>query len=610
MFKRITILILFVFSANVLFAQFPIKIEVNSDGSISESPVTKEGVKYIITITGTYSMWPQFEDCHGADAGYVYDVPQEEIDNLRWPPEYIEVGGFKIELVKLPHWVGDPKVWSIPPEEISTPMFKMSFRDYKGFRIDGEPIPNTGFQELTHRYQIEKIGTGNPFIFQILDSNRSIIEERTVPRYEDNCGFLTIDIEEVIVNNDDDDEEFDISVGNVDFRRNNDGKIDGRKIEVSIEIEDSTEIDGSKNILEDIPIDNIGIIYDGKIICDIDSIICNERTEPVSIGLLIDRTESMGGPISEEDMTQRMSASKEALKNFVEVLLDEDEAFVMSFSEDTRMDQTWTNDKTLLKDAIDGLEPDALTAVWGAINTAIDTLSLSDDPNRFLVVLSDGGNTFPPEWDESQVLIKAQSKNIKIFIVALGFSQLQIDQDGRAKLEQVAEVSGGKIFDVYNSEQLNTVYENLSEELTTEEDCFIYFSADSCEPGKEGWIRIIYAPNDSTIVTEVIKYKCPDEPNSVFWEIKSEYKDVENLNIFPNPTDSKIFIDFDSQKAENIIIKIVDLNGKEILNSDLGWIDIGKNSFEFDVSKLAQGSYQILFISNESIIAKKILIVK
>jgi hypothetical protein len=34
-------------------------------------------------------MWPQFVDCHGVDASYVYDVPPEEINSLKWPPDTI-----------------------------------------------------------------------------------------------------------------------------------------------------------------------------------------------------------------------------------------------------------------------------------------------------------------------------------------------------------------------------------------------------------------------------------------------------------------------------------------------------------------------------------------
>lgn len=86
-----------------LYGQFPFRtvLKANS-GQVIVTPKTDSLKKYRITVQGTYSQWTGFKDCHGVDAVWVYDVPQEEIDNFRFPPKTVLGQPF----VEIPHWVG------------------------------------------------------------------------------------------------------------------------------------------------------------------------------------------------------------------------------------------------------------------------------------------------------------------------------------------------------------------------------------------------------------------------------------------------------------------------------------------------------------------------
>lgn len=602
------------FSNSLIANDFPLTIKLQSDGTIHSSSSTDPNKIYIITVEGTYSMWPQFEDCRGVDAAYIYEVPKEEIDNLRWPPEKIIIFGQEIEIFKLPKWVGDPKEWKIPPEEISTPLFKMSLREFKGFRIDGEPLPNTGFQPLTHRYTIEKRGTGSPFNFQILDSNRSIIEERNIGRYEDNCGELTVLITEKDNSNTGggggggndtiirfgDLNHFNDDLGNLTI-----------ELEVGLDVKDTTKGGGYRNDL-DKEKDKIIIIDNGKVICDIDSIICDKRSKPLALGLLIDNTESMQGPISMTDTTQRMRASRKALSGFVEGLLEQDETFLMSFNETTNYELAWTNDIEKLKDGIEKIESqDRLTAVFEAITVALDSLAVHPNPNKALVVLSDGGNTFPPNWEESNVLNIARQRNIPIYIVALGFTQLPIDIEGKEKLTQVAEATTkGKLFDVYNAEQLDSVYKVLIEDLTTEDDCYIYFKT-KCEAGEVRWIRVIYTPNDSTVITKVMKFRCPDSTTTGgIIEFERDDKNDFEIDIIPNPTTDLSSLIFTLTKQAETSIEIFDLNGILVKTIIQGNLLPGNHYYQIDASDFNSGAYLAVVKSENTIITRKIVVIR
>ncbi len=612
--------------ASAVAGQYPMRIELPSDGSIWESAITDTSKTYIIEVQGTYSMWSQFTECYGVDAAYVYDVPKEEIDNLRWPPQEIEVLGTKIEICKLPHWVGDPYEYTIPPKQISLPFFKMNFRGYKGFRIDNEPLSNTGYQSLTHYYTVTKKGTGQTFKFQILDSNRSIVEERTIPRYEDNCGKLKVTITEKGGGGTGTGTSRDtiIRIGDVHQTVTDDGH-GITELEVGVYDGDGGSGSGGSggsgtggdgiggNILEG-NIDDIIIIDNGKIVCDIDSIVCNKRSKPLAIGLLIDNTESMQSPISEQDPTnERMTASKNALTKFVEEILPQDETFLMSFNEDTKTEQAWTNDISKLKTSISAItSEDKLTAVFKAIGNALDTLSINANANKALIVLSDGGNTFPPTFEESAILAKAQQKNIPIYNIALGFTNKPIDIDGLAKLGSISSATKGQLFSVYNAKQLDSVYQKLITSLTTDEDCYVYFKSDTCKPGEERWIRVMYAPNDSTIITKVMKYKCPDKsstPAGVV-EFNTDSENRISLKVQPNPFSNISTLSFDIKESKDIAIEIHSIDGRKLFTISEETLTPGLHSYSIDGMKLGVGTYVAVVKTKTEIISKKIIVIR
>jgi Mg-chelatase subunit ChlD len=558
--KSIFILAFFIFSFSLLATE---KITLKPDGVPVYSQPTDTGKKYLITIEGTYTMWPQFTDCHGVDAVYVYDVPQEEIDQFRWPPQKIKVGNLEIPFVELPHWVGDDKAWDFPPPQIGFPKFRLNFRKYTGFRIDDEPLPMFPFNPQTHRYQIEKVGTGQPFKFQILDSNYNILLETIVPRYEDNCGELKITIEEVT--------KTDIQICDVSTICK-DGKPIGIKLDAGVFVEDTASIKGKRNILPSIDIHQLGIIFDGTIICDIDSIVCNRRTEKILTGIVIDCSGSMGLPISVSDTTIRMVASKNAISNFINNLSDKDSAFIVSFSDDITLDQDITNDKNLLNNAINSLKPIDKTKFYGALIFALNHISKNPTPNRFVIALTDGINNLDPEWSDD-LKITISKYNIPVYIIALGFSNEPEEVQARRIMDTIAQITRGKVFDVYSASKLDSVYREIQKEITLEDCCNIYFKVPSCEKDSIKFIRLIYAPKDTILLTKVIKLKCADcsklsfvPPNdddnqkqvSLQHSIKFIDKDIDLNDLI-----SKL------KYPDNSYLKIFDLTGKLLYNEKI-----------------------------------------
>ncbi|MFM7340634.1 MAG: hypothetical protein ACKO2H_11045, partial [Bacteroidota bacterium] len=57
-----------------------------NDPKIIKTAPTDNGQSYTITVTGTYSMWPEFT-AYGVDAMYVYHVPSRQLTTGYWPME-------------------------------------------------------------------------------------------------------------------------------------------------------------------------------------------------------------------------------------------------------------------------------------------------------------------------------------------------------------------------------------------------------------------------------------------------------------------------------------------------------------------------------------------
>lgn len=580
-----------------------------TDGNIHYSSTTEIGVEYMITVEGTYSMWPQYNEdnefgCIGADAAYIYDVPKEEIEGLRWPPDTIDIPGIgKKAILPLPNWVGDDKLYEMPPKEIGTPLLSISFRKYTGFRIDGEPLANSGYNSLNHRYQITKTGNGKPFAFQILDSTYNVIKESVVPRYEDNCGELKITIRKIK------DEDVTIcGIGPIC----KDGEYIGIKLDASVLFKDTNNVKGRKNILSELNPDQISIVSNGKFICNVDSIVCgNENAEAIGVGIIFDRSGSMLGPISESDQTVRIDASKSSVTKFINNLRDNDSAFVLSFSSDTKLETDWTNDKTLLANKINSISPGGTTQFYGALLEGLNKIKLSNMPNRFIVMLSDGANTAPPDWDDNYLNI-LNSINIPVYFVALGFTQTVEDIDALAKMQLLATASKGKVFDVRNAEALNTVYDDIVKEYKKSSCCTIYFPIEPCnEAGETRTIRLLFATNASEVISEYVTFDCVDCNDITKSEIIPNLNLMEGpIKITPNPNKGSFNISFNLLSSSLVKIGIYDISGKFLLNIKDNYISKGNYNETFKNINLNNGTYFVKVQIGDNVITNKFMVVK
>lgn len=81
---------------------------------------------------------------------------------------------------------------------------------------------------------------------------------------------------------------------------------------------------------------------------------------------------------------------------------------------------------------------------------------------------------------------------------------------------------------------------------------------------------------------------------------------INNLSVFPNPTENNVTISFNSIEAKNVTVKLISLNGQEIFNQELPQF-VGEYSKTVNLSTQAQGVYFLQIVSDKNVTTKKVV---
>lgn len=595
-----------------LQAQFSqtLKIKANS-GKPVLSDILKSGVEYRITISGEYSIWKE-QLGNGVDAGYIYDVPQVLIDNNQWPAEeYTDANtGEKYKGIALPAWVGDSITFPYNTFlRQQLPFYEFNLRKWTGFRVDNQPLLNTGYSKDDHLYQFTKIGIGASVSFAIIDSVLIPPMEDPTASYADNSGELTVFIEEVM--------PFNVNICSTSPILDSTKKMKGIKVDVSVLVTDTNKATGKKNILFDK--NQVAIYENGKFICP-DTIYCNKTVEAISVALVFDRTNSMEfGTISNSDSTLRINAAIPAVKSFVNNLGSKDKALLLSFSDtnDVTLDKNWTSDKKQLNEEIDNYRKRLTksdnvgqTALHKALKSAISRTDLNESRVKAIVVLSDGADNVAPVNEQDVIDTLPKAGNIPIFIIALGMDtvlntnltdsgSIQFDKEkveenirGFARMRNIANASKGRLFYVTEANALENIYSLISKDIREEECCTIEYAVEDCEKNLADTIRtvMIYYPFEGGVTARATTYKTSCAKTFISKRDASGEQYTKVLNSKKKQAHTIVPI---TLKSDNTVkINVIDNTGRIIKTIFEAQLKKGTHAISLDAKELSAGTYK------------------
>ena len=215
---------------------------------------------------------------------------------------------------------------------------------------------------------------------------------------------------------------------------------------------------------------------------------------PISLALLLDTSASMD---------EKLATAQEAGVRFIKTLRAQDLAQVTQFNERTSVLQDYTAEHALLESALRRTNASGPTALHNALYVTLRDLSKQKKAGelrrRAIVLLSDGEDTASLVSDD-QVIDLARKTEIAIYAISLRPSRAS-DRE-RLEFSQAVHLlttlcrdTGGQLFMPSSISELDSVYEQIADELRTQYNLG-YVSSNKRRDGK--WRRIVVRVPDRT----------------------------------------------------------------------------------------------------------------
>src|SRR5581483_6665621 len=167
----------------------------------------------------------------------------------------------------------------------------------------------------------------------------------------------------------------------------------------------------------------------------------NTEDRPYSMGLVLDRSGSM---------FMMMEEVYQAAFHTIRSSKAEDEFFISTFNEQSKMQQHLTTDRLVLEQQLKNIEAGGATALYDAILDAVDHIQQGSQEKKALLVVTDGADNASTHRFQ-EVLERARQESVAIYVVGM-FDKRSMSTEGaeekilKGLLTQVAEATGGKAY--------------------------------------------------------------------------------------------------------------------------------------------------------------------
>jgi tight adherence protein C len=178
------------------------------------------------------------------------------------------------------------------------------------------------------------------------------------------------------------------------------------------------------------------------------------ESRPVALALVLDTSGSMFG--------RPLADAKAAMISLIQSLAAADQAVVITFDVNVRVDQPLTTNKAALAAATQGATAAGNTAIYDALATAVTALDKAQNARRAIILLTDGVDNSSKSTAQS-VLAALGAAQLPTHVIGLGND---LDRTALAKI--AAAAPGGALIEAPTSSRLASIYSGLSEQLLTQ----------------------------------------------------------------------------------------------------------------------------------------------
>ena len=214
---------------------------------------------------------------------------------------------------------------------------------------------------------------------------------------------------------------------------------------------------------------------------------------PVTAGLVVDHSGSM---------QRKMPDVLTAADAFVRFSNPEDQMFVVNFNERVSLGllpaMPFTDQATELEGAIRRAPTTGETALYDAMDVALEKLKSGERDKKVLLVISDGGDN-ASVIDLRQILKKAEQSDVLVYAIGI-FDENDADQNP-AVLRRLAHETGGEAFFPSKLSEIPVICESIAKEIR-HQYTLGYVSTNSQSGGRRAIRVVAHAPGkDLTVRT-------------------------------------------------------------------------------------------------------------
>lgn len=208
---------------------------------------------------------------------------------------------------------------------------------------------------------------------------------------------------------------------------------------------------------------------------------CPEPGKSLSIVQVIDNSGSMSSNIP---------SVKQASAILIDSMRAGDEMSLLVFSENTRLLQDFTQNKSDLKMQLQLLNASGATAMYDALIEALNMLETRKG-RKVIILLSDGADNMSVA-SLNDVIVKAKSLDVVIYCVGIGAKSAP-----EQELIRLAIETGGRYFLGKSPDELITIFDELSKKIYSS-CCSIDFTVHSCADSLPSLLHIEYKRGNET----------------------------------------------------------------------------------------------------------------
>jgi len=188
--------------------------------------------------------------------------------------------------------------------------------------------------------------------------------------------------------------------------------------------------------------------------------------QPIALSILIDTSASMD---------EKLSIAQQAATGFVRRLGPQDVAQIIDFDSRARIRQDFTNDADLLERAIRSTAAGGPTALYEALNVALNQLRLtraragSEIRRQAVVVLSDGEDT-RSLIDYVEVIDLSKRSEVVVYAIGLRTRAVRrnVYSEAESALRTMSRETGGLSYLVDDVMVLEEIYSEIADELASQ----------------------------------------------------------------------------------------------------------------------------------------------